>query len=428
MCSSLDVLQSYMDLNLHLEQLKSRCEANEGTRVGEELREDLETAVDKLNKIQIAEQNKARKETIEELGLLLLKKVRGNDEGKAIKEEYESELQPTAKRKQRAEDSDTFKRQTAIEATIVQPGKIRFTDVAGLQDVKKLLREAIVMPLKYPHLFNGGRKPWRKILLFGPPGTGKSRIARAVSSEVASTFYSVTCSDLLSSWFGETEKLIKDLFSNARRNEGQSIIFIDEIDGLCRRRNSNEQEQTRRIKTELLKQMEGAENQEENNNLFVLGATNCPWELDTAFLRRFEKRIYIPLPDKQTRKELFLIHLKSVPVNITDEEWDKLLQLSEGYSGSDLSTCVSDALFEPVRELENSVFWKWNSDGRTVSPCRENEDGAVKIRFESIPADQVNPRPVEFKDLKSALKKNHKTVNLEELACYEKFTTFGKIS
>eukprot|EP00112_Aurelia_sp_Birch-Aquarium-sp1_P005435 Seg1617.10 transcript_id=Seg1617.10/GoldUCD/mRNA.D3Y31 product="Vacuolar protein sorting-associated protein 4A" protein_id=Seg1617.10/GoldUCD/D3Y31 len=427
MFSTSDVLQSYMDLNLHLEQLKSRCKANEGTKVSEELREDVETAVDKLNKIRIAEQNKARKETIEELGLLLSKKARGNEEGKVVKEEHQPN-QPTAKRKQRSEDSDSFGRQNAIEATIVQPGKIRFTDVAGLQEVKRLLREAIVMPLKYPHLFNGGRKPWRKILLFGPPGTGKSRIARAVSSEVASTFYSVTCSDLLSSWFGETEKLIKDLFSSARRNEGQSIIFIDEIDGLCRRRNSNEQEQTRRIKTELLKQMEGAETQDENNNLFVLGATNCPWELDTAFLRRFEKRIYIPLPDKQTRKELFLIHLKSVPVNITDEEWEKLLELSEGYSGSDLSTCVSDALFEPVRELESSVFWKWNSDGRTVSPCRENEDGAVKIRFESIPADQVNPRPVEFKDLESALTKNHKTVNVEELACYEKFTTFGKIS
>lgn len=413
------LLKNYIELNDCLKIIKSSIDKKSAEQKRIELSEKLVTALKLITKLQECDGNELRKRVLDDLSANLSKFHHNSLKGEASVSASERKHKPEVA-------DDVAGRQTAIKATIVAPGKIRFSDVAGLADVKRLLREAIVMPLKYPHLFIGGRKPWRKILLFGPPGTGKSRIARAVSSEVASTFYSVSCSDLLSSWFGETEKLIKDLFSHARKNVGRSIIFIDEIDGLCRRRNSNEQEQTRRIKTELLKQMEGSETQNESN-VFILGATNCPWELDTAFLRRFEKRIYIPLPDKETRRELFSIHLQSVPVEITSGEWEEILEVSKGYSGSDLSSCVADAMFEPVRELESAKFWKWNSDGRTVSPCDEKEEGAVKIGFESIPADQVTPRPVEYRDVHRALQKNHKTVNTEELLNYEKFSKFGKI-
>ena len=415
------LLKNYFELNDHLGQIN--CLVNEKRDENlkrTEISQKIGAVLGMMAKIRECDNSNLRKKVFEQLSLSFTRL-----QGKFQKQE--GKCVSTLKRKQKSEstdDNDT--RQMAIQATIVAPGKIGFTDVAGLTEVKRLLREAIVMPLKYPHLFSKGRKPWRKILLFGPPGTGKSRIARALSSEVASNFYSVSCSDLLSSWFGETEKLIKDLFSHAKRNVGRSIIFIDEIDGLCRRRNLNEQEQTRRIKTELLKQMEGSEAQEESN-LFVLGATNCPWELDTAFLRRFEKRIYIPLPDKETRRELFSIHLQSVPVSITNEEWEEILESCRGYSGSDLSTCVADAVFEPVRELELAKFWKWNSDGKTVSPCAEDEDGAVGINFESIPGDQVTPRPVEGRDFQNALRRNHRTVNSEELVNYEQFSNFGKV-
>ena len=413
------LLTNYMHLNNLVSSLAQDIgNKNNGQLCIDEITEKLGIAVEKMRKLHDVDDSHSRKKLLKELSLNLLKL-----HDKTLKRGELSTLHPKSNSELGGE---ALGRQTAIQATIVAPGRIRFRDVAGLTEVKRLLREAIVMPLKYPHLFKEGRKPWRKILLFGPPGTGKSRLARAVSSEVASTFYSVSCSDLLSSWFGETEKIIKDLFSHARKNVGRSIIFIDEIDGLCRRRNSNEQEQTRRIKTELLKQMEGSETQDESN-LFVLGATNCPWELDTAFMRRFEKRIYIPLPDKQTRRELFSIHFQSVPVNMTNEEWERILVISEGYSGSDLSTCVADAMFEPVRELESSKFWKWNSDGKTVSPCRHNEEGAVQIGFDNIPAEQVTPRPVEYRDFQKAFQKNHKTVNVEELSSYEKFSNSGKI-
>ncbi|XP_065064537.1 vacuolar protein sorting-associated protein 4A-like [Rhopilema esculentum] len=419
MFQSSDLLKRYIELNdflqdfycLVADQTEEVCKA--------EIEKKLETAITKINKIETQENNCIRTEILQGVSFLLSK-------SKSLRASEANSISNDRKRKHKPDlGEDALGRQKAIESTIVPPGKIGFNDVAGLLEVKKLLREAIVMPLKYPHLFNGARKPWRKILLFGPPGTGKSRIARAISSEVASTFYSVSCSDLLSSWFGETEKLIKDLFNNAKMKSGRSIIFIDEIDGLCRRRNSNEQEQTRRIKTELLKQMESTDTEEESN-VFILGATNCPWELDSAFVRRFQKRIYIPLPDKSTRKELFHIHLKSVPFQITNQEWTKLLEQSEGYSGSDLSTCVADAIFEPLRELESSTFWKWNQDGKTVSPCKQHEEGAVKIRFENIPPEQVTPRSVEYKDLKSALDKNTRTVNFDELHCYVNFSTFGR--
>ena len=421
MCSNPNLLTNYMHLSNHLKSLVQEIQDKDReTLCQDEITERLDTATQRMKKLQECETSVSRKKLLRELSMNL-----SSLKSKASKDDSAF---TTLKRKQNSGlAGEAVGRQVAIQATIVAPGKIRFCDVAGLTEAKQLLREAIVMPLKYPHLFRGGRKPWRKILLFGPPGTGKSRIARAVSSEVASTFYSVSCSDLLSSWLGETEKMIKDLFSHARKNVGRSIIFIDEIDGLCRRRSSNEQEQTRRIKTELLKQMEGSENQDESN-LFVLGATNCPWELDTAFMRRFEKRIYIPLPDKQTRRELFSIHFQSVPVNISSDEWEAILALSDGYSGSDLSTCVADAMFEPVRELEFSKYWKWNSDGKTVSPCRQNEEGAVQIAFESIPAEQVAPRPVEYRDLENAFQKNHKTVNVEELSSFEKFSNVGKIN
>lgn len=196
-----------------------------------------------------------------------------------------------------ADARDVYRRM-AIEDTILTKGSLGFDDVAGLLEAKQILKEAIIMPLQFPHLFTGGRKPWKRILLYGPPGTGKSRLAQAVSSEIHSTFYCVSSSDLVSSFVGESEKLIKQLFHHATSQQGRSVIFIDEIDSICRARSSREEEYTRRIKTELLRQMEGADTSLDASNIFLMCATNCPWELDLAFLRRFQKRIYIPLPDR----------------------------------------------------------------------------------------------------------------------------------
>uniref|UniRef100_A0A671M2R4 vesicle-fusing ATPase n=1 Tax=Sinocyclocheilus anshuiensis TaxID=1608454 RepID=A0A671M2R4_9TELE len=142
-------------------------------------------------------------------------------------------------------------------AIVMEKPNVRWSDVAGLEGAKEALKEAVILPIKFPHLFTGKRTPWRGILLFGPPGTGKSYLAKAVATEANnSTFFSVSSSDLMSKWLGESEKLVKNLFDLARQHK-PSIIFIDEVDSLCGSRNENESEAARRIKTEFLVQMQG---------------------------------------------------------------------------------------------------------------------------------------------------------------------------
>ncbi|CAH1789888.1 unnamed protein product [Owenia fusiformis] len=323
-------------------------------------------------------------------------------------------------------DKQTVARKSAIEDTIVTKGKITFSDVAGLNDAKQALKEAIIMPLEFPQLFTGGRKPWKRILLYGPPGTGKSRLAQAVSSEINSTFYCVSSSDLVSSWVGESEKLIKELFSHAKSQAGRSVIFIDEIDSVCRKRSSSEEEYTRRIKTELLKQMEGVDNQNADDHIFLLCATNCPWELDSAFLRRFQKRIYIPLPDRAARISLMKIHTKDNDVPLSPDEWLTLGDATEGYSGSDLATLTLDAMFQPIRDLNNAEYWHKLQGGNYV-PCSEHIPGGVKARMQDLPHDKVEPRDIDVADFLQSLKQHRHTVTTEELKQFESFTNnFGQ--
>ncbi|CAL1538934.1 unnamed protein product [Lymnaea stagnalis] len=247
------------------------------------------------------------------------------------------------------------------------------------------------MPLVFPHLFSGGRKPWRRILLFGPPGTGKSRLAQAVSTEVKATFYSVSSTDLMSSWVGESEKMIKELFHHASNQTCQSVIFIDEIDSLCRQRSTREDEGTRRIKTELLIQMDGADRQVQDK-IFLLCATNCPWDLDTAFLRRFQKRIYIPLPDHASRIQLMKLHCDGSHVNLTDHDWTELANLTEGYSGSDLATLTNGGLFQPIRDLQAANYWHETKDGRWV-PCDDTGKSSLKANITDLPPKKVIIHP-----------------------------------
>merc|ERR1712029_1180351 len=226
-----------------------------------------------------------------------------------------------------------------LQGTIVmETPNVKWSDVAGLDLAKESLKEAVILPIKFPHLFTGQRKPWRGFLLFGPPGTGKSFLAKAVATEANnSKFFSVSSSDLVSKWLGESEKLVKTLFTLAREHK-PSIIFIDEVDSLCSSRSDNESESARRIRTEFLVQMQGVGN--DNDGILVLGATNIPWVLDAAIRRRFEKRIFIPLPEPHARTEMFKLNMGQTPNQITEEEYRYLGQNTEGYSGADISLVV----------------------------------------------------------------------------------------
>eukprot|EP00731_Ephydatia_muelleri_P017833 Em0010g931a len=286
------------------------------------------------------------------------------------------------------EDDQAQRRHRAIEATILESRGMSFKEVAGLAHAKQALKEAIVLPVRYPHLFSGARQPWKRILLYGPPGTGKTRLAQAVSGEIDSTFYSVSSADLISSWVGESEKLIRDLFQNARQKAGRSVIFIDEIDSICRHRCSKEEEHTRRIKTELLRQMEGVDHTTDTRELFLLCATNCPWDLDTAFLRRFQRRIFVALPDSDARKQILHFHIDQTGVALSVEEMDKLVACTEGYSGSDMTNCIADALLEPVRELEYATHWRPVEQDQ-YCPCESTHTEALCWTLSDIPPQQV---------------------------------------
>ena len=168
---------------------------------------------------------------------------------------------------------------------------------------------------------------YNKINFFQPPGTGKSFIAKACATEAKGTFYSVSASNLVSKWMGDSERLVKSLFELARQNK-PAVIFIDEIDSMVSNRSDGENEATRRIKTEFLVQMDGVG--KDDDGILVLGATNIPWGIDPAARRRFQRKIYIPLPDEPARLAMFKLNTGTTPNNLNDDDFKKLAELSEG--------------------------------------------------------------------------------------------------
>eukprot|EP00173_Palmaria_palmata_P004155 Plantae.Rhodophyta-Palmaria_palmata.ctg5083.p1 GENE.Plantae.Rhodophyta-Palmaria_palmata.ctg5083~~Plantae.Rhodophyta-Palmaria_palmata.ctg5083.p1 ORF type:complete len:309 (-),score=63.80 Plantae.Rhodophyta-Palmaria_palmata.ctg5083:517-1344(-) len=267
-------------------------------------------------------------------------------------------------------------------------------------------------------MFVGKRRPWKGILLYGPPGTGKSFLAKAVATEADSFFISVSSSDLVSKWQGESEKMVKELFALARE-EAPSIVFIDEIDSLVSSRSDNESESSRRIKTEFLVQMDGVGNG--TDGVLILGATNIPWGLDDALLRRMERRVYIPLPEEIARAHMFRLHLGDTPNNLTEADVRKLAKLSPGYSGSDIKVLAADAVMEPVRVATSAKYFRKVKDGK-YSPCGEKDAGAEKMVLMDLESDQFVLPVVTCAHFVAALKNTKPSVSQSSLKKQEEFT------
>eukprot|EP00939_MAST-03C_sp_MAST-3C-sp1_P003476 g3476.t1 len=271
-------------------------------------------------------------------------------------------------------ESETDKLEKKLSNVILSDKpNVKWGDVAGLDQAKRALKEAVILPANFPQLFTGKRRPWKGILLYGPPGTGKSYLAKAVATEANSTFLSVSSSDLVSKWQGESEKLVKGMFQIARKKK-PAIIFIDEIDSLCSARGEGENEASRRIKTEFLVQMQGVG--KTHDGILVLGATNVPWEIDAAMRRRFEKRVYIPLPEEYARSFMFKLHMGDTKNNLgkwatkpapggdedakiaTNPNFVELGKKTEGFSGSDINVVVREALMQPVRKCQSAKYFQ----------------------------------------------------------------------
>jgi katanin p60 ATPase-containing subunit A1 len=235
---------------------------------------------------------------------------------------------------------------------------VPFGSIAGLDDAKRLLREAVVMPTRHPELFVGLLSPWRGVLLYGPPGTGKTMLAKAVATECGTTFFNVSASTVVSKWRGDSEKLVRVLFDLAR-HYGPSTIFLDEIDALMSARGGGgggggEHEASRRMKTELLIQMDGLARSSpttqtaDSPRVFVLCASNLPWDLDLALLRRLEKRVLVGLPTEAARRRMISTLLKPHAMD-ADVSVEEIAASAEGYSGADVMLLCKEMAMRPLR-------------------------------------------------------------------------------
>ncbi|XP_073770246.1 katanin p60 ATPase-containing subunit A-like 2 isoform X2 [Danio rerio] len=253
---------------------------------------------------------------------------------------------------------------------------VRWDDIIGLEAAKRLVKEAVVYPIKYPQLFTGILSPWKGLLLYGPPGTGKTMLAKAVATECNTTFFNISASSIVSKWRGDSEKLVRVLFELARYH-APSTIFLDELESVMSQRGvgqGGDHEGSRRMKTELLVQMDGLARS--NDLVFVLAASNLPWELDHAMLRRLEKRILVSLPSAPARQAMISHWLPPVSntggVELrTELDYDSLAQETGGYSGSDIRLVCKEAAMRPVRKifdaLENHI------EGQSNMPVIELE-------------------------------------------------------
>ena len=255
---------------------------------------------------------------------------------------------PTNQKSVHDAEEDAMDQKIESEIMVKNP-KVKFSDIIGMEEMKQTLYEIIVVPTIRPDLFTGIRKPQRGILIFGPPGTGKTMIAKAIATECNSTFFNISASSLTSKWVGESEKTVKSLFKVAYK-KAPSIIFIDEIDSILSKRSGSENEATKRLKTEFLIQFDGL-GSNTNAKLLVIAATNRPMDLDEALLRRLPKRVYCGPLDENGRFEFIKKVINRVETNLSDEDIREIAQKTNDYSNSDLMEMCREAAYQPVREL-----------------------------------------------------------------------------
>lgn len=293
-----------------------------------------------------------------------------------LKEQETASRKPTQNLKNLAKDEY----ESNFVSAVVPPGEIgvRFDDIGALEDVKKALNELVILPMRRPELFSRGNllRPCKGILLFGPPGTGKTLLAKALATEASANFISITGSTLTSKWFGDAEKLTKALFSFASKL-APVIIFVDEVDSLLGARGGAfEHEATRRMRNEFMSAWDGLRSKE-SQKILILGATNRPFDLDDAVIRRLPRRIYVDLPDAENRMKILRIFLAHENLE-SDFQFDELANVTEGYSGSDLKNLCIAAAYRPVQELleeeSKSFIQRGKNDAAPVLRSLKLED------------------------------------------------------
>jgi SpoVK/Ycf46/Vps4 family AAA+-type ATPase len=279
------------------------------------------------------------------------------------------------------------------ELILSEKPNVNWEEVVGLDTAKKAIKEAIVYPVQRPDLFPLG---WpRGILLFGPPGCGKTLIAAAVATELDATFFSIDAASIMSKWLGEAEQNVAKLFGSARKfsNEGKpAIVFVDELDSLMGQ-HQNEVGGEIRVRNQFLKEMDGIVDKGKNLHVYVIGATNKPWDLDWAFIRRFQKRILVPLPDHHTRLMMLKLYTSSLQL-AQDVDLHELARLSEGFSGSDIRDVCQSAQLKLIGEFFES--------GKATDK-------------------EAKPRSITMNDFRQTLEERKPSVSLDMLSLYSRW-------
>ncbi|XP_029376860.1 spastin isoform X1 [Echeneis naucrates] len=277
-----------------------------------------------------------------------------------------------------------WKQHAAVVSVLCSGASVSFGDIAGQDLAKQALQEIVILPALRPELFTGLRAPARGLLLFGPPGNGKTMLAKAVAAESNATFFNISAASLTSKYVGEGEKLVRALFAVARELQ-PSVIFIDEVDSLLCERREGEHDASRRLKTEFLIEFDGVQSGGDDRVL-VMGATNRPQELDEAVLRRFAKRVYVALPDEQTRATLLNNLLEKHGKPLSKNELSTLARMTAGYSGSDLTSLAKDAALGPIRELRPEQVQKMAAHEMRNIKMKDFEDSLKRIKTSVSPA------------------------------------------
>lgn len=281
------------------------------------------------------------------------------------------------------------------QSVLTEAQKVSWDDLIGLETVKQKMEETIVYPLKNPKLFTGLLTPSKGILLYGPPGNGKTMVAKALSSQCGSsiTFFNLSGGSLTSRYYGDSEKLVKLLFEYAVLRQ-PSVIFIDEIDSILGARGSGEHEVSRRLKTEFLVHFDGVGTKAEDRVLLV-GATNRPFDLDEAVLRRFTTKIFLPLPNEFAREDMLKKQLGPMNKAIKEKELHEIALQTDGYSFADLKAVCQEAAFTALRSLGSKEI-------ETIS--------------------QKEAPPIELSHFSEAIKKVPRSVTVQTLESFAKWT------
>lgn len=296
-------------------------------------------------------------------------------------------------------------------------------DILGAREAVASLKQAVVLPVLFPQLFSGPRHPWSCILLYGPPGTGKTMLASAAAFESGVPMFSISASDLLSKWIGDSEKAIRQLFHRASLKD-RCIIFFDEIDALCSARGGgNESEASRRVKTEFLVRMQSMD----KRRVTIIAATNLPWELDVAFRRRFDRLIYVGFPNFEDRRTLARRKLDDVNHELNDADLDAIAERLDGYTPCDIATILHHAIMRPIAALQNAHWFRSlqkNDEEGTRSvfiPCAPCDEGAFQASMFDLPSQSIEPMAVSVVDVFECISTFPRSVSSEYISQYGKW-------